>query len=412
MAHDVFISYSSEDKAIADAVCATLENIKIRCWIAPRDVPPGKLYGASLINAVKSARVLVLVLSEDTNQSEYVVRELNEAVAKGITIIPFRIEEVEPSEKLGFYINSIHWLDAMDPPLERYLNILADKVQAFLAVREEDQPPASETVVTEIAKKRKSLPLWAIVLIGLASVIVLGVVGLWVVPKLNPAPSSPTSTTVALLADPSDIPNPEPTPSPEASSPTSTTVALVAVPTEMTSLPDEGNWRPLTFMTPKPQLWEESGDNSYTTVGQHSMDAFAWSTESFEGDLTITLDLQRPESKSDGCVIVYGDGNEHSHGSLIFCVDWDGYNLVKHTVYHEGENFLAYVNHNNDTDEVYSLKIEIIDDLANMYVSEELVLSSFFDPQEINRAGRIGLHKIWYVGEIIFSNIQINTYSD
>ena len=41
MAHDAFISYSSKDKTIADAVCARLEARGIRCWIAPRDVRPG-----------------------------------------------------------------------------------------------------------------------------------------------------------------------------------------------------------------------------------------------------------------------------------------------------------------------------------------------------------------------------------
>lgn len=44
MAHDIFISYSTQDKAVADAVCATLEKNKIRCWIAPRDVIPGMSY--------------------------------------------------------------------------------------------------------------------------------------------------------------------------------------------------------------------------------------------------------------------------------------------------------------------------------------------------------------------------------
>ena len=34
MAHDVFISYSTKDKVIADAICANLENRGIRCWIA------------------------------------------------------------------------------------------------------------------------------------------------------------------------------------------------------------------------------------------------------------------------------------------------------------------------------------------------------------------------------------------
>ena len=33
LAHDVFISYSREDKLAADAACATLEAAGIRCWI-------------------------------------------------------------------------------------------------------------------------------------------------------------------------------------------------------------------------------------------------------------------------------------------------------------------------------------------------------------------------------------------
>jgi hypothetical protein len=38
MAHDVFISYSSKDKPVADAVCAGPEGRGIRCWVAPRDI--------------------------------------------------------------------------------------------------------------------------------------------------------------------------------------------------------------------------------------------------------------------------------------------------------------------------------------------------------------------------------------
>jgi hypothetical protein len=40
LAHDVYISYSREDKWAADAACATLEAAGIRCWIAPRDILP------------------------------------------------------------------------------------------------------------------------------------------------------------------------------------------------------------------------------------------------------------------------------------------------------------------------------------------------------------------------------------
>ena len=55
MAHDVFMSYSPKDKVVADAVCATLEARRVRCWIAPRDILPGVPYAEALIDALGAA---------------------------------------------------------------------------------------------------------------------------------------------------------------------------------------------------------------------------------------------------------------------------------------------------------------------------------------------------------------------
>lgn len=55
MAYDVFISYASKDKIIADAVYARLEASAIRCWIAPRDITPGTSYGEAIIEAIHGA---------------------------------------------------------------------------------------------------------------------------------------------------------------------------------------------------------------------------------------------------------------------------------------------------------------------------------------------------------------------
>jgi phage FluMu protein Com len=46
---DVFLSYSSKDKPTADAACAVLEARGLRCWIAPRDIIPGKEWGAAIV---------------------------------------------------------------------------------------------------------------------------------------------------------------------------------------------------------------------------------------------------------------------------------------------------------------------------------------------------------------------------
>jgi formylglycine-generating enzyme required for sulfatase activity len=132
MAHDVFLSYSSKDKPIADAVCGTLEGKRIRCWIAPRDVLPGLPYGEAIVEAIEASRVMVLVFSASANKSPQVMREVERAVSKGIPIIPFRIEEVPPSKSLEHFISSLHWLNALTPPLEKHLQFLAETVQLLL----------------------------------------------------------------------------------------------------------------------------------------------------------------------------------------------------------------------------------------------------------------------------------------
>jgi hypothetical protein len=143
MAHDVFLSYSSQDKPIADAVCGTLEGKRIRCWIAPRDVLPGLPYGEAIVEAIESSRVMVLVFSANSNTSPQVMREVERAVSKGIPILPLRIEQVLPSKSLEHFISSLHWLDALTPPLEKHLQSLAETVQLLL-VRHEKRCDPSE----------------------------------------------------------------------------------------------------------------------------------------------------------------------------------------------------------------------------------------------------------------------------
>lgn len=132
MAHDVFISYSSKDKTAADAVCARLESRGVRCWIAPRDVQHGAPYGEAILDAIHGSRVMVLVLSANANASKHIPKEIERAVSRGLTILPFRIEEVLPGKSLDLFIGSVHWLDALTKPLDRHLERLADSVLKLL----------------------------------------------------------------------------------------------------------------------------------------------------------------------------------------------------------------------------------------------------------------------------------------
>jgi hypothetical protein len=132
MSFDVFISYAHQDRPIAFAACAIIENAGIRCWIAPRDIAPGAEYATALIEALESCKALVLIFSGSANESPHIRREVERAVSRGVPLIPVRIEDIQPNAALKFFVSSVHWLDALSPPLERHFEHLAGALRAVL----------------------------------------------------------------------------------------------------------------------------------------------------------------------------------------------------------------------------------------------------------------------------------------
>lgn len=115
--YEVFISYSSKDKTIADAVVHTLEECGIKCWIAYRDAVPGVKYSESIIAAIRETKIFLLIFSENSKESRHVKNEINFATKVGSVMIPFRVEDVVPDDSLEYYLGATHWLDALTKPL-------------------------------------------------------------------------------------------------------------------------------------------------------------------------------------------------------------------------------------------------------------------------------------------------------
>ena len=298
MAHDVFISYSSRDKAVADAVCANLESRKVRCWIAPRDVPAGQTWAGALIEGIDASRVLVLVLSDGSNRSQQVIREVGEAVDKGIPILPLRIDDVQPSRDMGYYIKSIHWLDAITPPLEQHLGRLADQVQALLAAqgRPPVPPGPQETDGGGLPRPKPLRPAWqwAAAALGLLLILALAGFGVWSLAggrgnratTTLPALDGPTavSTSPVAAARPTDTALPAPPtagPLPAPNTLAAATATAAAVPTTPAPQPEA---LPAYRVAPGPDLPVEghsvlwSPDGRYLVVGGmevHLLDAEA-----------------------------------------------------------------------------------------------------------------------------------------
>ncbi len=170
----VFISYPKENKEVADSLCELLEQNGLKCWIAPRDIPPAQSYSKAIIQAIKDSRLLILVFSSHANQSDHVLREVERAANRKIPILPFRIEDTSLSEDLEYFLSTPQWLDAYEPPLESHFAPLLEAARQ-LCVSGPDAHRA-DNLVSIAPQWKGSRSRWSRRTIGL----VAGIVGLLV----------------------------------------------------------------------------------------------------------------------------------------------------------------------------------------------------------------------------------------
>lgn len=95
----------------------------------------GAPYSGEITRAIQQSRAFVLIFSEQSNNSEQVLREVQLAANSRLHIIQFRIDPVVPSDDLEYYLSGPHWLDAVTPPLENHIEQLQTSVKALLALQ-------------------------------------------------------------------------------------------------------------------------------------------------------------------------------------------------------------------------------------------------------------------------------------
>ena len=133
MKYDVFISYSTKDEAIARDVCRVLEENGICCWIALRDAKPGYPYACEIMSGIEKSKMLLLIFSSNSNLSEPVASEIEEAFNKKKPIIVFLIENKPMAPELKFFLKRKHWLVAY-PDYKQKLGNLVHATHDILGI--------------------------------------------------------------------------------------------------------------------------------------------------------------------------------------------------------------------------------------------------------------------------------------
>jgi len=95
--HSCFMSYSSKDEEFARLLHTDLKSNGINCFFAPRDLKPGDDVASKIDEAIRLREKLLIILSKDSVESEWVETEVQAAIKKGspdtTVLFPIRIDD-------------------------------------------------------------------------------------------------------------------------------------------------------------------------------------------------------------------------------------------------------------------------------------------------------------------------------
>lgn len=105
----VFISHSSREHDEAMNIVGQLESHGIRCWIAPRDLTVGSSYIKEIPRAISSCPHFLLVQSENSQNSQWVDKELILALNHQKHVLPLMVQAHDINDKYAFLLADIQF---------------------------------------------------------------------------------------------------------------------------------------------------------------------------------------------------------------------------------------------------------------------------------------------------------------
>jgi hypothetical protein len=192
----IFISYASVDQDVAETICDALQARGHPCWIACRNIGPGENFQESIVRAIRSARVMLLVFTGNANNSEEIKKELVLAGRHRVTVLPVRVEDVAPNDAFAYEFATRQWIDLFKD-WEREIDrlgaqidtiVASPKADAAVAVASLEKPMARPKLPQPSAQKPSYGPLIAAAVVVLA---VIGAGGLYFSTRGAPTPPAP-----------------------------------------------------------------------------------------------------------------------------------------------------------------------------------------------------------------------------
>ena len=122
----VFISHDSDDAYRVGKYVKLLEDNGIPCWIAPRDIPYGSNYAREIPIAVENCICLIVFVSEQSQSSEEIEKEIQLAINYNKTIIPARLDNSKFTGPYMYHLTHKQWFEAYRNQKEDIDKLISD----------------------------------------------------------------------------------------------------------------------------------------------------------------------------------------------------------------------------------------------------------------------------------------------
>ena len=106
-----FVSHCSKDVYVVNQLVNILKTCNISYWKAPEMIPAGSNYAREIPNALKNCDIFLFVVSEASQSSIWVEKEVDIAINIRKKIIPVKIDTVPLNDMYRFYLNNIQTID-------------------------------------------------------------------------------------------------------------------------------------------------------------------------------------------------------------------------------------------------------------------------------------------------------------
>ncbi len=114
MSEHIFISYSHKDSSIADRIANALNRAEIPIFIDKIALQPGDSLTSRIGQALEDAKALIVLISESSVSSKWVLNEITTVKEQGTLIIPFRCDKTSWPAKLRLLLGDPLYLDGAE----------------------------------------------------------------------------------------------------------------------------------------------------------------------------------------------------------------------------------------------------------------------------------------------------------